>query len=140
MTNQDFVEIIVKEIGELAEVSGKILSNFPDKRIFAFYGPLGVGKTMFIQEICRVLGVRDSVLSPSFAILNEYQTKRGEPLYHFDFYRIRKPEEALDIGFEEYLDSGCYCFIEWPEMVEEMIPGDAVRVTISGETERKIQF
>lgn len=92
---------------------------------------MGSGKTTFIQSLCKELGVKDIVQSPSFAVINEYQTRGGEPVFHFDFYRIRKREEIFDLGYEEYLYSGAYCFIEWPEILEDLLPEGAVLVTIS---------
>lgn len=99
--------------------------------IIAFYAPMGAGKTTFTTALCHVLGVKeDAVSSPSFSIVNEYRTASGEPLYHFDFYRITKPEEALDIGLYDYLDSGCLCIIEWPENIEDLLPEETLRVNI----------
>ncbi len=101
---------------------------------------MGAGKTTFIKTICHRLGAADIVQSPSFAIINEYRTAEGESMFHFDFYRIRKLEEVYDIGYEDYLFSGSYCFIEWPELVEELLPEGTVKVRISGEDERRIEF
>lgn len=117
-----------------------------DHRIFAFYGKMGAGKTTFITAICRELGVTEPVTSPTFAIVNEYRFPASKALpftggvgegliYHFDFYRIRRLEEAYDIGFEDYLDSGALCFIEWPELIEELLPSDAVRVRIEEDSD-----
>ena len=101
---------------------------------------MGAGKTTFIRVISSVLGAVDVVQSPSFAIINEYKTLKGESIFHFDFYRIRKSEEVFDIGYEDYLYSGSYCFIEWPELVEELLPADVVKVKITGEDQRQIEF
>ena len=101
---------------------------------------MGAGKTTFIKAICHYLGAVDIVQSPSFAIINEYRTKQGESVFHFDFYRIRKIEEAFDIGYEDYFYSGSYCFIEWPELIEELLPEETVKVYISGDTSRLIEF
>jgi tRNA threonylcarbamoyladenosine biosynthesis protein TsaE len=102
-----------------------------DNTIFAFYGTMGAGKTTFIKAICEELGVEDVVNSPSFSIVNEYRSgTTAELIYHFDFYRIKKLEEVYDMGYEDYFFSGCLCFIEWPELIEELLPEDAVRVTI----------
>ena len=101
---------------------------------------MGAGKTTFIKTICHELGVTDIVQSPSFSIINEYKTDAGESIFHFDFYRIRNVGEVFDIGYEDYLYSGSYCFMEWPELIESLLPGDTVRVRITGDTERVIEF
>lgn len=124
----------------LRPAAGQLLETYPKARVFAFYGRMGAGKTTFIKEICRQLGAGDIVQSPTFSIINEYRTAGGDSLYHFDFYRISKPEEAFDIGYEDYLYSGSYCFIEWPELIEDLLPGETVRVTISGDSIREITF
>ena len=97
---------------------------------WAFYGRMGAGKTTFISAVCSVLGVGDEVASPTFTIVNEYRTSDGTPVFHFDFYRIEKLSEVLDIGYEEYLDSGGICLMEWPEKIEELLPEDVLRVSI----------
>ena len=101
---------------------------------------MGAGKTTFIKAICRVIGVVDVVQSPTFSIINEYKTPGGESVYHFDFYRIKKTEEAFDIGYEDYIYSGSYCFIEWPELIAELLPPETIRVTLSAGPERIIEF
>lgn len=108
----------------------KLLEEFRDDRFFAFFGKMGVGKTTLIKEICAALGVEDNVCSPTFAIVNEYSDREGEPVYHFDFYRLKSVAEAYDIGYEEYFYSGCYCFTEWTEKIEELLPERYVRVEI----------
>ncbi len=115
---------------ELPEVAKKILHTYPKERIFGFYGEMGAGKTTLIKEICKVLGVKNITSSPSFAIVNEYTSANNEPVYHFDFYRIEKLDDAYQIGFEDYLNSGYYCFIEWTEKVEPILKGDFVKVEI----------
>lgn len=115
---------------QLDQVAEAILKAYPEERVFGFYGEMGAGKTTLIKAICRALGVHDITSSPTFAIINEYWTDGGEPLYHFDFYRIDEPADASRVGFEEYLYSGHYCFIEWTEKVEEILQGDFVPVTI----------
>lgn len=127
-------------LADLPVVARKLLGAWPERRVFAFYGRMGAGKTTFIKEICRQLGSGEIVQSPTFSIVNEYFTGSGESLYHFDFYRIRNREEVFDIGYEEYLYSGNYCFIEWPELVESLLPEDVVRVCISDEPSRMIEF
>lgn len=115
---------------QLDQVAEAILKAHPEERVFGFYGEMGAGKTTLIKALCRALGVRDVTSSPTFAIINEYWTEAGEPLYHFDFYRIDEPADATRVGFEEYLYSGHYCFIEWTEKVEEILQGDYIPVTI----------
>lgn len=116
---------------ELPEAAEILTSYFSDRRVFTFYGDLGAGKTTFIKAICRELGVSGSVNSPSYGLVNEYPLKNGKKVYHFDFYRIESPAEAIDMGFTEYLSEGNYCLIEWPEKVEELLPDDRVKVTIT---------
>ena len=108
-----------------------LLAAFPDDRFFAFFGKMGVGKTTLIKELCAALGVEDNVCSPTFAIVNEYSDRQGAPVYHFDFYRLKSLAEAYDIGYEEYFYSGAYCFTEWTEKVEELLPERYIRVEIS---------
>ncbi len=120
--------------------AGKLLEFFPAARVFAFYGNMGAGKTTFIKAICEVLGVTDIVQSPSFSIVNEYKTFSGDSIFHFDFYRIKKTVEVFDIGYEDYLYSGCYCFLEWPELIESLLPEDTIRIRIAGEHERVIEL
>ena len=126
------MKIEIENIGQLPEVAQKLLEGFADERFFAFFGKMGVGKTTLIKELCARLGVEDNVCSPTFAIINEYRRGDGsdEPVYHFDFYRIKSLAEAYDLGYEEYFYSGCYCFTEWTEKVEELLPEHYVRVTI----------
>ncbi|MBQ4442647.1 MAG: tRNA (adenosine(37)-N6)-threonylcarbamoyltransferase complex ATPase subunit type 1 TsaE [Bacteroidales bacterium] len=115
---------------QLDQVAEAILKAYPEERVFGFYGEMGAGKTTLIKAICRALGVHDITSSPTFAIINEYWTDSGEPLYHFDFYRIDEPADASRVGFEEYLYSGHYCFVEWTEKVEEILQDDFVPVII----------
>ena len=118
----------IHSVDELPEVARKLLGAFPEERFFAFFGKMGVGKTTLIKELCAALGVEDNVCSPTFAIVNEYSDREGEPVYHFDFYRLKNLSEAYDIGYEEYFYSGCYCFTEWTEKIEELLPECYVRV------------
>ena len=120
----------IHSVDELPEVARRLLGEFPDERFFAFFGKMGVGKTTLIKEVCAALGVEDNVCSPTFAIVNEYSDRDGEPVYHFDFYRLKSLAEAYDIGYEEYFYSGCYCFTEWTEKIEELLPESYVRVEI----------
>jgi tRNA threonylcarbamoyladenosine biosynthesis protein TsaE len=125
----------VINLSQLRDVADLLLQNFPEDRVFAFYGAMGAGKTTFIKAICKELGSSDYVTSPTFALINEYSTSEGSVIYHFDFYRIKKLEEAFDLGYEDYIYSGNYCFIEWPEMIESLLPEGIVEVRIK-ETEK----
>lgn len=127
----DSPDTIRQAAREFVEVMG-------DNTVFAFYGKMGAGKTTFIKAVCQELGVEDNITSPTFAIVNEYRSDiAGELIYHFDFYRIKKLEEVYDMGYEDYFYSGAVCFIEWPELIEELLPGNAVKVTIEEVTEGK---
>ncbi len=119
--------IIVKGINQLDDAAAKILENIRPNRIICLYGGMGAGKTTFIKSLCKNLGVADNVVSPTFALINEYSTKQGTPIYHFDFYRINKLEEVFDFGYEEYFysDQGI-CLIEWPELIEDILPNEGV--------------
>lgn len=124
--------ITIHDLDDLDRAAREFLDEIGDSRIIALYAPMGAGKTTFTTALCRVLGVEeDAVSSPSFSIVNEYRTGSGEPMYHFDFYRIEKIAEALDIGFYDYIDSGCLCIMEWPENIETILPEEALRVHIS---------
>lgn len=124
------INVKISNIEQLPQVAKELLGAFPEERFFAFFGKMGVGKTTLIKELCAVLGVEDNVCSPTFAIVNEYCTAEGAPVYHFDFYRLKNLGEAYDLGYEEYFYSGCYCFTEWTEKVEELLPDHYVRVEI----------
>lgn len=123
----------IKNIAALDESAKLLLSHFSEERVFAFYGAMGAGKTTFIKAICQQLGSADNVTSPTFALINEYTTERGYVIYHFDFYRIKKLEEAYDLGYEDYIYSGNYCLIEWPEMIESLLPEGIVEVRIQAD-------
>ena len=126
--------IRIPSVEGLENAAREFLEALADRRLVAFFAPMGAGKTTFITAVCKVLGVReDAVSSPTFAIVNEYRTASGEPIYHFDFYRIEKLEEALDIGLYDYLDSGALCLMEWPENIEPLLPPETLRVTIAVE-------
>ena len=120
----------ISSVKDLKDVAKKLLTKFPEQRVFAFYGKMGAGKTTFIQSICKMLATNDNVTSPTFALINEYKTQNFKSIFHFDFYRIKKIEEAFDLGYEDYLYSGDYCFIEWPEMIEPLLPDNIVTVHI----------
>lgn len=115
---------------QTSRIAREILGRFSNRRIFAFSGDLGAGKTTLIQQLCRELGVTDFPVSPSFSIVNEYRNTAGDPVYHFDFYRINDIREAYDLGYEEYFFSGSYCFIEWPEKITELLPDECVYIRI----------
>jgi tRNA threonylcarbamoyladenosine biosynthesis protein TsaE len=125
-------KIVIPDISALDRAAREFLEEIGDNKLVAFYAPMGAGKTTFTTAVCRALGVEgDAVSSPTFSIVNEYRTKDGESVFHFDFYRIGKIAEALDIGFYDYIDSGCLCLMEWPENVGDIIPDETVRVRIS---------
>ena len=124
--------ITIKDIDHIEEAAREFIKNMGDDTVFAFYGKMGAGKTTFLKALCKLLGVEDEVNSPTFAIINEYRSETtAELIYHFDFYRIKKLEEVYDLGYEDYFYSGALCFIEWPELVEELLPLDAKKVTIT---------
>ena len=125
------MEIKITSLDSIHEAAKQFIAAMEDNTVFAFYGKMGAGKTTFIKAICEELGVTDVINSPTFAIVNEYRSdETGELIYHFVFYRIKKLDEVYDMGYEDYFYSGALCFIEWPELVEEVLPGDAVKVII----------
>jgi len=128
-------QMISNSPDDLPKVAGELLKAYPEERIFAMYGQMGAGKTTFIKAFCAYLGVTETVNSPTFALVNQYMAPEGESVFHFDFYRIKKLEEVMDIGYEDYFYSGSFCLIEWPEMVEELLPQGAVKVKIEEEEE-----
>lgn len=136
------MEISINSLDEIKRAAQEFVAVMNDRRVFAFYGKMGAGKTTFIKAVCEELGVEDVINSPTFAIVNEYVDGNGEPVYHFDFYRIKKEQEVLDIGYEDYVYSGHVCFMEWPELIENLLPDDAVKVTIEEETDgsRKVSI
>ena len=130
------MEIKIKDLGNIQEAARLFIEQIGDHKVFAFYGKMGAGKTTFIKAICEELGVNDVITSPTFAIINEYRTSpKGRlvetTIYHFDFYRIKKLEEVYDMGYEDYFYSGALCFIEWPELIEELLPEATVKVCIT---------
>jgi len=131
---------IAQKLSDLKEIAEKLLSELPEKRVFIFDAPMGTGKTTFIKSLCDVLLVTDEVTSPTFAIVNEYQTGNKDLVYHFDYYRIKDIREAVDFGSEEYFFSGRYCFIEWPQIIEELLPDDYVRIVIRENEKGERQF
>ena len=125
------MEIKITSLETIREAARQFIEAMADNTVFAFYGKMGAGKTTFVKAVCEELGVTDVINSPTFAIVNEYRAdESGELVYHFDFYRIKRLEEVYDMGYEDYFYSGALCFIEWPESVEEVLPEDAVRVSI----------
>jgi tRNA threonylcarbamoyladenosine biosynthesis protein TsaE len=126
-----YMEILIKDKRHLSVAARQLLKYSGDKKIFAFYGSVGAGKTTIIKAICESLGAIDIVSSPTFTLVNEYKTTEGESLFHIDFYRIKKQEEVYDFGIEEYLTGDSYCFMEWPELIEELLPKETVIVRIS---------
>ena len=130
------MNITIKDIDHISEAARQFVNAIGDRRIFAFYGHMGAGKTTFIKAICQALGVEDVITSPTFAIVNEYTPSSlllppSSKIHHFDFYRVKRLEEVYDMGYEDYFYSDSLCFIEWPELIEELLPDDTVRVTIN---------
>ena len=129
------MKIVIEDLQSIREAARQFVNAVGDKTVLAFYGKMGAGKTTFIRAICEELGVEDVINSPTFAIVNEYLGGKGEPIYHFDFYRIKNPQEALDIGYEDYVYSGNLCLMEWPELIENLLPDDTVKVSIEEQTD-----
>ena len=127
------MEIRIKSIEEIAVAAKEFVAAMGERKVFAFYGKMGAGKTTFIKAVCEELGVEDVINSPTFAIVNEYVDGKGERVYHFDFYRIKNLQEVMDLGYADYVYSGHVCFMEWPELIESLRPDDAVKVTIEEE-------
>lgn len=125
------MNIKINNLDEISAAAEKFVAAIGDRKIIAFYGSMGAGKTTFVKALCEVMGVKDSVTSPTFAIVNEYTLPNNDSIYHFDFYRIKKIEEVFDMGFEDYFYSGALCFIEWPELIEDVLPIDTVKVCIT---------
>lgn len=131
MTHTSEKKLNAFALADLPQVAEQLLSAIGKYKIVTFYGEMGAGKTTLIKQLCKALSVTDTIQSPTFSIVNEYLTKVGTPIYHFDFYRINEEEEALDFGVEEYFYSGNYCFIEWPEKIPNLIPEKTVKVSIT---------
>lgn len=126
-------EILIPSLDGIADAARSFVEQIRDRRVFAFYGSMGAGKTTFIKAICEELEVSDTVASPTFAIVNEYHSALMGSIYHFDFYRIKNPSEAMDLGFDDYVYSGNLCLMEWPELVADLLPEDTVSVHIAEE-------
>ena len=128
------MKIFIEDLSKIHEAAREFVANMGESTVFAFYGNMGAGKTTFVKAVCEELGVDDVITSPTFSIVNEYRSEQtGELIYHFDFYRVKKIEEVYDMGFEDYFYSGALCFIEWPELCEEVVPDDTVKVSINEE-------
>ena len=121
-------QIHIPNTQSLPQAAAAFLQTIGNAKLLAFYGAMGVGKTTFVKALCEAMGVQDVVNSPTFAIVNEYTDAQGEAVYHFDFYRIKKQAELFDLGFDNYSDSGCFCLMEWPELVEELLPDETLRI------------
>lgn len=126
------MKISIKSLDCIHEAAREFIKNMGTGHVFAFYGKMGAGKTTFIKAVCEELGVDEVITSPTFAIVNDYTSSKDDShIFHFDFYRIKKLEEVYDMGYEDYFYSGSLCFIEWPELIEDILPGDAVKVTVT---------
>ena len=136
------MEIKIDSLENIHLAAKEFIANMGNGKVFAFYGKMGAGKTTFIKALCEALGVDDVITSPTFAIVNEYTSGHGDPIYHFDFYRIKKIEEVYDMGYEDYFYSGNLCFLEWPELIDDLLPDDATKVTIAAQADgsRLISF
>lgn len=136
------MRINIESLDKIHESAKEFIANMGNNTIFAFYGKMGAGKTTFIKAVCEEFGVDDVITSPTFAIVNEYTDKNDDPIYHFDFYRIKKIDEVYDMGFDDYVYSGHLCFMEWPELVEDILPEETVKVTITANENgsRTIEF
>lgn len=124
------MHITISSLEHIHEAAHQFIELMGNHKLFAFYGKMGAGKTTFIKAVCEQLGVTDVINSPTFAIVNEYQDSNKRPIYHFDFYRIKKPSEVLDIGFEDYISGDNLCFMEWPEMIGDFLPDETMKITI----------
>ena len=135
-------EVIIRDTADLDRAAAEFLEKIGDNTLVAFFAPMGAGKTTFTTALCKALGVTDPVGSPTFAIVNEYLRADGDYMYHFDFYRINKLSEAIEIGLDDYLYSGCLCIMEWPENVEELLPEDTLRVkmTVNSDLSRTLTW
>ena len=136
------MKITISSLDAINEAAKQFVAAMGNNRVFAFYGKMGAGKTTFIKALCTELGVDDVITSPTFAIVNEYSAGDGSPIYHFDFYRIKKLDEVYDMGYEDYFYNGGLCLIEWPELIESLLPEDAVEVHIAEQPDgtRTIEF
>lgn len=131
LTNPPFDLQLSYDLSELDLAAEQVLKHSSGRKLLAFYGPMGVGKTTLIKEICRHLGYTGIVTSPTFSIVNEYLDTNCNPIYHFDFYRFTSPEDAFNIGIDEYFSSDAYCLMEWPELIEPLLPDDTLRISLT---------
>ena len=137
------MDILIKDLNNINQAAAEFVKQMDGRNVFAFYGQMGAGKTTFIKAVCAELGITETVTSPTFSIVNEYRSdSNGALVYHFDFYRIKKLEEVYDMGYEEYFYSGALCFLEWPELIEEILPEDTVMVKITQQEDgtRTVEF
>jgi len=136
------LRIVIKHKKYLPVAARRILEYTSGKKLLAFYGSMGAGKTTIIKAVCKILGAEDIVTSPTFTLVNEYRTTTGDVLYHIDFYRINKKEEALDLGIEEYFNSGSYCLMEWPELIGEILPPETIiiKITVDNKEHRILEI
>ena len=129
------MEIKITSLDNILQAAQEFISQMGDRKAFAFYGHMGAGKTTFIKAICEALGVEDVITSPTFSLVNDYTDRDGNSIYHFDFYRIKKLEEVYDMGYEDYFYSGNLCLMEWPELIDDLLPEDVVKVTIAEQSD-----
>lgn len=129
------MEIKINSLDTIHEAAKEFIQNMGESKVFAFYGKMGAGKTTFIKALCEVLGVEDVITSPTFSLINEYTDRQGNSIYHFDFYRIKKLDEVYDMGYEDYFYSGNLCLLEWPELIEEILPDNVTKVTIEAQAD-----
>ncbi|MCH4148843.1 MAG: tRNA (adenosine(37)-N6)-threonylcarbamoyltransferase complex ATPase subunit type 1 TsaE [Prevotella sp.] len=136
------MQIRIKTLENIHEAAKEFEASIGKANVLAFYGKMGAGKTTFIKALCEEFGVEDVITSPTFSIVNEYTDRDGNPIYHFDFYRIKKIEEVYDMGYEDYFDSGNLCLLEWPELIEDLLPEDVLKITITEQEDgsRLIEF
>ncbi len=127
-------ELRIDNIDGLSEVASRLIGAYPDSRVFSIYGQMGAGKTTLVKAVCKHLGSSDKATSPTFSIVNEYDIPNGSKIFHFDFYRLKSLDEVFNIGYEEYFYSGNYCFVEWPGIIEPLLPPNTVGVHISEES------
>ena len=136
------MEIIIPSLSSINEAAQQFFAQMGDHKVIAFYGKMGAGKTTFIKALCQTLGVEDVITSPTFSLVNEYTDSEGNSIFHFDFYRIKKLDEVYDMGYEDYFYGGSLCLLEWPELIEDILPEEALKVTITEEVDgsRKLKW